>query len=88
MKEMFVRFYGGSEDNAEEFATLLSSSNVHISTAYLQGLFVSNKDDPEGARREAEKAIVATKKPPSIVKVPEMSKAKEGLCPPNQPAKN
>src|SRR5277367_6565066 len=40
MKQMFSRFYGGSDDGAEEFATLLSSSNLHISTAYLQGLFV------------------------------------------------
>jgi mitochondrial chaperone BCS1 len=69
MKQMFSRFYGGSDDSAEEFATLLSTSNLQISTAYLQGLFVSNKGDPEGARREAKKAVAANEKTPSSVKV-------------------
>lgn len=81
MEQMFARFYGSSDGSAEEFATLLSSSDLHISTAYLQGLFVSNKGDPEGARREAKKAIAATEKIPSIVKVTGKVVRKEACIP-------
>jgi chaperone BCS1 len=52
MKEMFLRFYGGSEDRAEEFADAISSGSP-VSTAFLQGLFVSNKEQPEKALEEA-----------------------------------
>jgi mitochondrial chaperone BCS1 len=52
MKEMFLRFYGGSEDRAKEFADAISSGSP-VSTAFLQGLFVSNKEQPEKALEEA-----------------------------------
>lgn len=52
MKEMFLRFYGGSEDRAEEFADAISAA-APVSTAFLQGLFISNKDEPERALQEA-----------------------------------
>ena len=53
MKEMFLRFYGGSEDRAGEFVAAISAAAAPISTAFLQGLFVSNKERPEGALKEA-----------------------------------
>ena len=52
MKEMFLRFYGGSEDSAVEFANIISAG-APVSTAFLQGLFISNKDQPERALQEA-----------------------------------
>ena len=81
MKQMFFRFYGASEDRAEKFANLMSTSSVPISTAYLQGLFVSNKDDPEGAMSEAKKVIEANEKMPSIVKTMEEVVWKEESIP-------
>lgn len=52
MKEMFLRFYGGAEDRAEEFAHAISAG-APVSTAFLQGVFVSNKEQPEQALEEA-----------------------------------
>jgi mitochondrial chaperone BCS1 len=52
MKEMFLRFYGGPVPRAEEFARTISASG-QVSTAFLQGLFVSNKEQPERALQEA-----------------------------------
>jgi mitochondrial chaperone BCS1 len=63
-KQMFLRFYGGPDERAEEFATILLQSPIPISTAFLQGLFVSNKGDPDGAIREGEKTISAGHKIP------------------------
>jgi chaperone BCS1 len=57
MKEMFLRFYGGPESRAENFAKTISSSGP-ISTAFLQGLFVSNKEQPERAIQEAQALVV------------------------------
>lgn len=62
MKEMFLRFYGGSEELAEEFANIISQSHNPISTAFLQGLFVSNKGQPEAALKEANSLIVTNHK--------------------------
>jgi len=59
LKQMFLRFYGGPNDRAEEFARLFSTSTLPISTAFLQGLFVSNKGDADGAIREGMKAVSA-----------------------------
>ena len=53
MKEMYLRFYGGEESRAEEFARIMSGSGNSVSTAFLQGLFVSHKNEPEGAMDEA-----------------------------------
>lgn len=53
MKEMFLRFYGGPEEVAEEFARIVSRAHEPISTAFLQGMFVSNKGQPEAALSEA-----------------------------------
>ena len=54
MKEMFSRFYKADEEQAQAFAEALSAYPVPISTAYLQGLFVSNKTQPEKALKDAE----------------------------------
>jgi len=59
MKEMFLRFYGGSEDTAEKFADAFSLGPP-VSTAFLQGLFISNKAQPEKALEEA-KAVKSHK---------------------------
>jgi len=59
MKQMFLRFYGGPDERAEEFARLFSTRTLPISTAFLQGLFVSNKGDAKGAIREGMKAASA-----------------------------
>jgi mitochondrial chaperone BCS1 len=64
MKEMFLRFYGGSEDRAEEFAKTISAA-APISTAFLQGLFVSNKERPEDALKEA-KALKSNLNPSEL----------------------
>jgi chaperone BCS1 len=53
MKEMFLRFYGGPEERAKEFARIVSLSNKPVSTAFLQGMFVSNREQPERALSEA-----------------------------------
>lgn len=57
MRQMFLRFYGGLEENAATFAQILSDYNKPLSTAYLQGLFVSNKEDPGSALREAKRHL-------------------------------
>lgn len=57
MEQMYLRFYGAPDERAVEFASLLSTGTLPISTAFLQGLFVSNKGDPDGALRAARKAI-------------------------------
>lgn len=49
MKQMFLRFYEGEEARADEFVEKAEQLGVPVSTAQLQGLFVYNKDDPEGA---------------------------------------
>jgi len=56
-KEMFLRFYGGSAERAEEFAKIVSLSHAPVSTAFLQGLFVSHRDAPEEAMGEANQLI-------------------------------
>jgi chaperone BCS1 len=53
MKEMFLRFYGGSEERAEEFAETIENSGQVVSTAFLQGQFVSHKEQPECALEKA-----------------------------------
>jgi mitochondrial chaperone BCS1 len=62
MKEMFLRFYGGSEELAEKFANIISQSYNPISTAFLQGLFVSNKGRPQAALKEAKSLVVTNHK--------------------------
>jgi len=57
IKQMFLRFYGGSEDMADEFATTITSSDRPVSTAFLQGVFISNKEKPEGALMEVRKLV-------------------------------
>lgn len=50
VKDMFLRFYG--EDRTEqcaEFVRKLVALNQPVSTAQLQGLFVTHKNDPHGA---------------------------------------
>jgi chaperone BCS1 len=50
VKDMFLRFYG--EEHSEqcaEFAKKLIALNQPVSTAQLQGLFVTHKNDPHGA---------------------------------------
>ena len=53
MKWMFLRFYGGSEERAEEFSRRISSARKAVSTAFLQGLFVSHKEQPDVVLNEA-----------------------------------
>jgi mitochondrial chaperone BCS1 len=55
MKEMFLRFYSGSEERAEEFAEAVDKSGQVVSTASLQGLFVSQKEQPERALENAKR---------------------------------
>jgi len=55
IQQMFLRFYGGSEEMADEFVSAISSSGRPVSTAFLQGIFISNKEKPEGALIEARK---------------------------------
>lgn len=52
-KEMFLRFYGGTRDQAEEFARIISHAPEPVSTAFLQGLFVSHKGQPQAVMMEA-----------------------------------
>jgi chaperone BCS1 len=58
MKQMFLRFYGGPEDRARDFAKLVSRSPEPVSTAFLQGLFVSNKEQPELAMKAVRDLII------------------------------
>lgn len=62
MREMFLRFYVGEEAKADEFVKKATSLGVPISTAQLQGLFVYNKNDPDGAL-----TLVETLKTPNHV---------------------
>ena len=62
MKQMFLRFYGGTDERAEAFARVFSNSTLPVSTAFLQGLFVSNKGDADSAIREGRKAISGEQK--------------------------
>ena len=55
LKEMFLRFYGGSEQRAEEFSNIVEQSGRVVSTAFLQGLFVSHKEQPEAAMDKAKR---------------------------------
>jgi mitochondrial chaperone BCS1 len=48
IKEMFLRFYGGPDERAEQFTQMVSRVE-NVSTAFLQGLFISNKEQPEKA---------------------------------------
>ena len=50
---MFLRFYGGPESRADEFGRIIESSAEPVSPAFLQGIFVSNKEKPEAAFEEA-----------------------------------
>src|SRR5947207_3025783 len=52
-QEMFLHFYGGPGDQAEEFARIISRAPEPVSTAFLQGLFVSHKGQPQAALIEA-----------------------------------
>ncbi|KAH3687394.1 hypothetical protein WICPIJ_001625 [Wickerhamomyces pijperi] len=49
IKEMFLRFYEGESEKADEFVAKAAELGVAISTAQLQGLFVYNKNDPQAA---------------------------------------
>ncbi|OLL22730.1 Mitochondrial chaperone BCS1 [Neolecta irregularis DAH-3] len=45
-KQMFLRFFEGRENDADEFAERVCGLEKKVSTASLQGLFVYNKHDP------------------------------------------
>jgi mitochondrial chaperone BCS1 len=60
-KEMFLRFYGGTGDQAEEFARIISRASESVSTAFLQGLFVSHKGQPRAAMMEAKNLQVVNR---------------------------
>jgi chaperone BCS1 len=62
IENMFVRFYENETEKAKEFVSKATALNVPISTAQLQGLFVYNKNDPDGAL-----AMVDTLKTPNHV---------------------
>lgn len=49
IEKMFLRFYENEKAKATEFVNSALALNVPISTAQLQGLFVYNKNDPQGA---------------------------------------
>lgn len=51
VRRMFIRFYPDSEEVASRFVQKFEELGMVgvVSTAQLQGLFVFNKDDPEGA---------------------------------------
>jgi chaperone BCS1 len=49
VREMFLRFYPGEEDHCERFIDAIKALGTTVSTAQLQGLFVYNKNRPEGA---------------------------------------
>lgn len=46
---MFLRFYKGATAECEEFIRQLVALDIPVSTAQLQGLFVYNKENPQGA---------------------------------------
>lgn len=49
VKEMFLRFYEGETEKCDEFLKAVVDLGTSISTAQLQGLFVYNKHNPQGA---------------------------------------
>lgn len=49
VRQMFFRFYPGNEEKCKLFLEKVRGLNTKISTAQLQGLFVHNKEDPDGA---------------------------------------
>lgn len=49
MKKMFLRFYEGEDAKCEEFIARMKQLHSSVSTAQLQGLFVHNKGNPDGA---------------------------------------
>lgn len=49
VRQMFLRFYEGKEAECDEFLAKIIELNQPISTAQLQGLFVYNKGNPQGA---------------------------------------
>lgn len=49
VREMFLRFYEGQTDKCDEFLRAILELGTSISTAQLQGLFVYNKHNPQGA---------------------------------------
>lgn len=49
VREMFLRFYEGKEEECEQFISEIYKLNCTVSTAQLQGLFVYNKMNPQGA---------------------------------------
>lgn len=57
MMHMFLRFYEGQHDLAQEFSKKIEEAKVPISTAMLQGLFVYNKQDPQAAVAMADTLI-------------------------------
>jgi chaperone BCS1 len=48
-KNMFMKFYDNEPEKCEEFVTKFKQLGALVSTAQLQGLFVYNKRDPQGA---------------------------------------
>lgn len=49
VRQMFLRFYEGKHEECERFLQAVIKLGCPISTAQLQGLFVYNKMNPEGA---------------------------------------
>lgn len=49
IEEMFKRFYEGEDEKCREFIKAVEGIGGRVSTAELQGLFVYNKRDPQGA---------------------------------------
>jgi len=45
IREMFLRFYGGKHDDAQQFVARVRARDQPISPAALQGLFVYDKDN-------------------------------------------
>lgn len=49
VRQMFLRFYEGETEKCEEFLKSIIELGTTVSTAQLQGLFVYNKKNPQGA---------------------------------------
>lgn len=49
VRQMFLRFYEGKQEECERFLQEVMKLGCPVSTAQLQGLFVYNKMNPEGA---------------------------------------
>ena len=62
-KNLFLKFYDGQEDYAEEFKSLISTldPNRTISAAQLQGHFVLYKDSPADAVKNFKSLIQNSK---------------------------